>query len=178
MDYVRRAVWGMLYTDDDCIVSRLPQGLGKIMKVIVEVCQAFASTVSAKTTDTICMSPPRKARTMLRVEAAEKIYKQMQPFTYPGGAMTGTPDMFFEIARRTRACWICIRRYLRELYDQSKAALSCKARMVKTKAFEVLLYGRITWALRQGYYTKFRTVHERVLVRITGGQRKRDQTIG
>ena len=27
MDYVRRAVWGMLYTDDACIVLRSPQGL-------------------------------------------------------------------------------------------------------------------------------------------------------
>ena len=30
MDYVRRAVWGMLYADDACIVSRSPQGLAKI----------------------------------------------------------------------------------------------------------------------------------------------------
>ena len=29
MDYVRRAVWGMLYADDACIVSRSPQGLAK-----------------------------------------------------------------------------------------------------------------------------------------------------
>ena len=27
MDYVHRAVWGMLYVDDACIVSRSPQGL-------------------------------------------------------------------------------------------------------------------------------------------------------
>ena len=32
MDYVRRAVWGMLYADDACIVSRSPQGLAKMMK--------------------------------------------------------------------------------------------------------------------------------------------------
>ena len=37
MDYVRRAVWGMLYADDTCIVSRSPQGLAKMMEVIVEV---------------------------------------------------------------------------------------------------------------------------------------------
>ena len=30
MDYVRRAVWGMLYADDACIVSRSQQGLAKI----------------------------------------------------------------------------------------------------------------------------------------------------
>ena len=49
MDYVRRAVWGMLYADDACIVSRSPQGLAKTMEVIVEVYRAFALTVSAKT---------------------------------------------------------------------------------------------------------------------------------
>ena len=37
MDYVRRSVWGMLYADDACIVSRSPQGLAKMMEVIVEV---------------------------------------------------------------------------------------------------------------------------------------------
>ena len=37
MDHVRRAVWGMLYADDACIVSRSPQGLVKMMEVIVEV---------------------------------------------------------------------------------------------------------------------------------------------
>ena len=38
MEYVRTAVWGMLYADDACIVSRLPQGIAKTMEVIVEVC--------------------------------------------------------------------------------------------------------------------------------------------
>ena len=51
IDYVRRAVWGMLCADDACIVSRSPQMLTKMMGVIVEVCRAFALTVSAKKTD-------------------------------------------------------------------------------------------------------------------------------
>ena len=37
MDYVRPAVWGILYADDACIVLRSPQGLAKMMEVIVEV---------------------------------------------------------------------------------------------------------------------------------------------
>ena len=37
MDYVRRTVWGMLYADDACIVSRSPQGIAKMMEVVVEV---------------------------------------------------------------------------------------------------------------------------------------------
>ena len=64
-DYVRRAVWGMLYADDACIVWRSPQGLAKMMEVIAEVCRAFTSTVSAKKTETMCMSPPRTQRTMV-----------------------------------------------------------------------------------------------------------------
>ena len=110
-DYVRRAVWGMLYADDACIVLRSPQGLAKMMEVIAEVCRAFALTVSAKKTDTMCMPPPHKPRRMVRIEAADQIYKQVQSFTYPGGAVTKTSDMSVEIARRTRVCWIRIRRY-------------------------------------------------------------------
>ena len=75
MNYVRRAVWGMLYADDACIVSRSPQGLAKMMGVIVEVCRAFALTVSTKKTEAMCMPALRTPRTMVRVEAAGKIYK-------------------------------------------------------------------------------------------------------
>ena len=35
-------MWGMLYVDDACIVSRSPQGLAKMMEVIVKICRAFA----------------------------------------------------------------------------------------------------------------------------------------
>ena len=84
MDYARRAVWGMLYSDDACIVSQLPQGLAKMMEVIVEVCRAFALTVSAKKTETMCMPPPRTPRTMVQIEAAGQTYKQVQSFIYLG----------------------------------------------------------------------------------------------
>ena len=140
MDYVRRAVWGMLYADDACIVSRSPQGLAKMMEVIVEVCRVFALTLLAKKTETMCMPPPRTPRTMARIEAAEQIYKPVQNFTYLGGAVTETPDMPVEIARRTHACWMRIRWYSRKLYGQPKAALSLKTRMVKAGVIEDLLY--------------------------------------
>ena len=65
MDYVRGAVWGMLYADDACIVSRSPQGIAKMMEVIVEVWRAFALTVSAKKTGTMCIPLPRTPRTMV-----------------------------------------------------------------------------------------------------------------
>ena len=171
IDYVRRAVWGMLYAHDACIVSRSPQGLAKMMEVIVEVCLAFALTVSAKT-ETMCMPPPRTPRTMVQIEAARQTYKRVQSFTYRRGAVTEVPDLSVEIARRIRACWIHIRRYLRELYDQPKVALSLKIRMAKAEAIEALFYGCSTWTLRREHYAKLRTVHHRVLLRIIGAQRK------
>ena len=173
MDYFRRAVWGMMYANDACIVSRSPQGLAKMMEVIVEVSRAFALAVSAKKTETMCIPPPRTPRTMVRIEAAGQIYKQVQSFTYLRGAVTETPDMSVEIARQTRACWTRIRRYSRELYGQPKVALILKTRMVKAEAIEALLYGCSTWTLRQEHYAKLRTVHHRVLLRIIGAQRKR-----
>ena len=96
----------------------------------------------------------------------------VQSFTYLGGAVTETLDMSVEIARQTRACWMRIKRYLRELYDQPKVALSLKTRMVKAEAIEALLYGSSTWTLRQEHYAKIRTVHHRVFLRIIGAQRK------
>ena len=116
------------------------------------------------------MPPPRTPPTMVRIEPAGQIYKQGQPFTYLGGAVTKTPDMSVEI---TRACWMRIRRYSRERYDPPKVALSLKTRMVKAEAIEALLYGCSTWTLRQEHYAKLRTVHHRVLLHIIGAQRKR-----
>ena len=65
MDYVRRAVWGMLYANDACIVSRSSQGLAKMVEVIVEICRVFSLTLPAKKTETMCMPPPRTPRTMV-----------------------------------------------------------------------------------------------------------------
>ena len=75
MDYVRRAVWGMLYANNAYIVSRSLQGLAKMMEFIVEVCRAFALTVSAKKTEIMCMPPPRAPRAMVQVEAVGQTYK-------------------------------------------------------------------------------------------------------
>ena len=87
------------------------------------------------------MPPPRKPRTMVRVEEAGQIYKkQEQSLTYPRGAVTKAPDMSVDIAKRIHACWMRIRRYLRELYDHLKAAPSLETRMVKAEAIEALVY--------------------------------------
>ena len=67
----------MLYADDACVVSRSPQGLAKILEVIVEVCRVFALTVLAKKRETKGIPPPSPPRPMVRVEAAGQIYKQV-----------------------------------------------------------------------------------------------------
>ena len=92
--------------------------------------------------------------------------------------MTEAPDMSVEIARRTRACWMRIRRYLRELYDQPKVALSLKTRMVKAEAIEALLYRCITWTLRQEHYAKLRTVPPGLASHHRGAAQETRLTIG
>ena len=110
------------------------------MEATKEVCRAFALTVSAKKTKTMYMPPPRKPRTMARVEAAGKMYKQVQSFIYLESAVTEIHNISVVTAKRTRACWMRIRRYLCKLYDQPKVALSLKIRMVNA-TIDTLLYG-------------------------------------
>ena len=81
--------------------------------------------------------------------------------TYLAGAVNDTPDIF----RRTRACWMRIRRYLRELYDLPKSALSLKTRMVKAEQSRP--------SLCQEHKVKVRTVRHQGLLRIIKAQRKR-----
>ena len=114
----------MLCTDDACIVSQSPQELAKMMEVTVQVRRAFSLTVSAKKTKTMCMPPPHKPRTMVRVEVAGKMYVQFQSFTYRRGAVTEAPDL-------------C------ELYDQPNVALSIKTRMVKAEAIEAIPHAHV-----------------------------------
>ena len=138
------------------------------MEVVVEVCRAFANRVGEEDRYHVHASTAYTADDDTS-RSEWQIYKQVQSFTFPGGAVTKTPDMFVEIARRTRACWIRIRRYLRELYDQPKVELFLKTRMVKTEAIEVILYG----CVHQEYYAKLCTVHHQVLLCIIRAQLKR-----
>ena len=59
LDIVMRAVWGMLYADDACIVSRSPQGIAEMMSVFVKVFGACGLTVSEKKTEVMSMPTPR-----------------------------------------------------------------------------------------------------------------------
>ena len=65
LECVRRAIWGMLYADDACIVSRSPRGLGRMMVVFVEVFGTFGLTISESKTETMCMPIPRTPATKI-----------------------------------------------------------------------------------------------------------------
>ena len=51
------------------------------------------------------------------------IIKQVQSFTYLGGVVSESRDISVDSARRTRAFWVRIKRYTRELHDQQKPTL-------------------------------------------------------
>ena len=54
----RRAVWGMLYAEDACVVSRSPQGIERMMATLVFVFSAFGLTVSEYKTETMSLPIP------------------------------------------------------------------------------------------------------------------------
>ena len=62
LECVRRAIWGMLYADDACIVSQSTRGLGRMMAVFVEVFGAFGLTISESKTETMCTRAHRQRR--------------------------------------------------------------------------------------------------------------------
>ena len=122
LECVRRAVWGMLYADDACIVSRSPRGLELMITVIVKVCGAFGLTVSEKT-ETMQMPIPHGLVTPITINAAGQHYRQTASLIYLGGAVTETPNLSVEIDRRIRAGWMGLNGYRRELYDRPKVSL-------------------------------------------------------
>ena len=100
---VRHAIWGMLYADDACIVSRSPRGLGRMMAVLVEVVGMFGLTISERKTETMCVPIPRTPATKIVFNATGQQYRQTISFTYLGGTVTGTPNLSDEIDRGIRA---------------------------------------------------------------------------
>ena len=166
---MRRGIWEMLYADDACIVSRSPRGLGRMMAVVVEVFGTFGLTILESKTETMCMPIPHAPATKIVLNTTRQEYRQTTPFTYLGGTVTETPNLSDEIDRGIRAAWMGFKRYTRELYDRSKASLQpLKAQMVRSEVVEALLYKCATWTRLKGHYTKLRTTHHRMLLRILG----------
>ena len=169
LECVRRAIWGMLYADDACMVSRSPRGLGRMVAVFVEAFDTFGLTISGSKTETMCMPIPRAPATKIVFNATGQQYRQTTSFTFLGGTVNKTSNLSDEIDRGIRAGWMGFKRYKRELYDRPKSSLlPLKARMVKAEVVEALLYGCATWTPLKGHYSKLRTTHHRMLPRIQG----------
>ena len=169
LECVRRAIWGMLYADDACIVSRSPRGLGRMMAVFVEVFDTFGFAISESKTKTMCMPILRAPATKIVFNATGQQYRQTTSFTYLGGTVNEISNLSDEIDRRIRAGWMGFKRYKRELYDRPKASLPfLKARMVRSEVVETILYGCATWTPLKGHYAKLRTTHHRMLLQILG----------
>ena len=157
LECVRRAIWGMLYADDACIVLRSTRRLGQMMAVFVEVFGAFGLTISESKTETMCMPIPRAPATKIVFNATGQQYHQTTSFTYLGGTVTEMPNLSDEIDRWIHAGWIGFKRYKRELYDLPKGSLlPLKARMVRSEVVEALLYGCVTWTPLKCHYAKLR----------------------
>ena len=75
LECMRRAIWGMLYADDACIVSRSPRGLGRMMAIFVGVFGTFGLTISESKTETMCMPIPRALATKMVFNATGQQYR-------------------------------------------------------------------------------------------------------
>ena len=58
LECVRRAMWGVLYDDDVCIISQSSLGLELMRTVLIGVFSALRLTVSEKKTNIMCLPNP------------------------------------------------------------------------------------------------------------------------
>ena len=123
MECVRRAVWGMLYADDACIVSRSPQGLERMMVTLVDVFSAFGITVSEKKTEPMSLPIPYATATPIVFTTTGQQYRQTTSFVNLGGAITESSKLSAEIDRRICTGWMSFNRYRAELYDRPTALI-------------------------------------------------------
>ena len=137
----------------------MPALYGDHRKVLRKRCRFFFEafgacglTIFEKKTEVMTMPTPRIPVEKMRIEAAGQQYNQTDSFAYLGGTVSETPDVSGEISRRTRACWVRVKKYAVQLYNRPTVPLDLKARMVKADAVEALLYGSVTWTLRQEHY--------------------------
>ena len=158
LERARRAVWGMLYADDAGVVSRSQEGFTRMMTTIVEVFGEFGLTVSKKKTETLLMRAPEKQPKKggalpppLVIEAAGQKYAQTAQFRYLDGLVNEDGELTQEINHRSRAAWVCIRRFSRELFDRPRAPRRLKVRLWRAEAMEALLYGYMKWAPRRDH---------------------------
>ena len=168
LECVRRAIWGIMYADDACIVSLSTRGLGRMMADLRRsLGRIWSDHLREEDGDDVQI--PGAPATKIVFNATGQQYRQTTSFTYRGGTVTEMPNLSDEMDLRIRAGWMCFKRYKRELYDLPKASLlPLEARMVRSEVVEALLYGCVTWTPLKCHYAKLRTTHHRMLLRIPG----------
>ena len=84
---LRRRFGGMLYAEDDEVVSQSPKQLRKMMGMIVLVCATFGLTVSETKDEIMCLRAKgmSESKATFSVEAAGQVYNQTTEFVYLGG---------------------------------------------------------------------------------------------
>ena len=88
--------------------------------VFVEVFGAFGQIISETIkAETRCFRIPRASASQIILNATGKT----TPFTYLGGAIIETLNLSVKTDWRIRARWMSFKRYTRELYGCSKAAI-------------------------------------------------------
>ena len=159
-------LWGMLYADDARVVPQSPEQLRKMIGVMVVVCAAFGITVSeAKTEVIICLRAkgmPESTATF-SVEVAGQVYNQTNKLVYLGKNVDQNADLSIEVGRRVRNAWCSFRKYTLELYDQPRAPLKLKIRMLTAEVLETMLYDCVTWSPRACHYVTLHRAHRRFL---------------
>ena len=81
-------LWGLLYADDAGIVSRSPEGLERMMMVIVTVRSSFGLTVSESKTEIMLPQTTGRGKVSFTTNAAGQVYKQTIGFVCLSGAIT------------------------------------------------------------------------------------------
>ena len=71
-----QTLWAMLYADDAGIVSRSPNGLERVMTVIVTACAAFGLRVSEAKTEIMCLQTKERGSVPFTVTSAGQVYKR------------------------------------------------------------------------------------------------------
>ena len=157
----------MLYARNADITSRSPEGLEKMMTVIVTACAAFGLTVSEPKTEIMHLQTKGGGRATFTVTAAGQVYKQTVEFVYLGGAVSAGRDLrSVEVTRRIQRAWACFGRYEMDSHYFPSVRLRLKVRMLKAEVLETLLYGCVTSS--KADYDRLRKVHHQMLLRCLG----------
>ena len=116
----------------------------------------------------MCLETKSGGKVSFTINAAGQVYEQTIQFVYLGEAITADRDLSIEITRRLQRAWACFERYKMDTYDRPGVRLRLKVRLLKPEVVETLLYGCVTWSLKNSDSYRLRRVHRSMLLRCLG----------